>query len=92
MKVAPTVVDLFAASHEKYHKKELSNWLYTTLKLTSLKMAEGAKIQDHVDDFNDLLVAVENFGENLNYEKKKTVQFFASFIQVYFPCYGVGSL
>lgn len=37
-------------------------------------MAKVAKIQDYVDDFNDLVVDLENLGENFN-DELKTVQF-----------------
>lgn len=33
-------------------------------------MAEGAKIQDHIIGFNDLIVDLENLGEDLSYEQK----------------------
>lgn len=33
-------------------------------------MAESAKIKDHVDVFNDLVVDLENLGEDLNDECK----------------------
>lgn len=62
------VAYLFATLHEKYHKKELPNRLYTILKLNSLSKAEGIKIQDHVDNFNNLVVDLENLGEDLSDE------------------------
>ena len=62
---------LFAALQQKYHQKELSNRLYTSLKLMSFKMKEGtAKIQDHIDGFNDLVVDLQNLGEDLSDERQ----------------------
>jgi len=62
---------LFAALQQKYHQKELSNQLYTSLKLMSFKMKDGStKIQDHIDAFNDLVVDLMNLGEELSDERK----------------------
>lgn len=66
MKMVPIVADLFAALRENYHKKKLLYQLYTTLKLISFSMTEDAKIQDHVDDFNDFVVDLENLGKGLS--------------------------
>lgn len=65
-----TVNDLFRALQDKYHMKELSNRLFTSLKLMSFRMKEGIKINDHIDAFNDLLVDLTNLGEDLSDEKK----------------------
>src|SRR5450759_1681266 len=62
---------LFAALQQKYHQKELSNRLYTSLKLMSFKMKDGStKIQDHIDAFNDLVIDLQNLGEDLSDERK----------------------
>lgn len=34
------------------------------IELRIAKMVEGIKIKDHVDNFNDLFVDLENLGEN----------------------------
>src|SRR5450759_4785523 len=48
---------LFDALQSKYHQKELSNRLYTSLKLMSFKMKDGeTKIQNHIDAFNDMVI------------------------------------
>ena len=61
---------LFAALEKKYHQKELSNRLYTSLKLMSFKMKDGGtKIQDHIDAFNDLVVDLQNLGKDLSDER-----------------------
>ncbi|OAE32229.1 hypothetical protein AXG93_4525s1100 [Marchantia polymorpha subsp. ruderalis] len=57
-----TVTTMFQALQAKYHMKELSNRLFTSLKLMSFKIMEGTKIQDHIDAFNDLLVDLLNLG------------------------------
>ena len=64
-------LSLFEALQRKYHQKELSNRLYTSLKLMSFKMKEGnTKVQDHIDAFNDLVVDLQNLGEELSDERK----------------------
>ena len=63
--------ELFEALVAKYHWNELSNFLYTSLKLMSFKMKDaGGKIQDHVDSFNDLVIDLQNLGEDLSDERK----------------------
>ena len=58
---------LFDALQAKYHQKELSNRLYTSLKLMSFKMKNGGtKIQDHIDAFNNLVIDLQNLGEELS--------------------------
>ncbi len=48
---------LFEALQREYHHKELSNSLYTLLKLMSFKIKEGGtKIQDHIDAFKALMI------------------------------------
>ncbi|OAE32785.1 hypothetical protein AXG93_374s1120 [Marchantia polymorpha subsp. ruderalis] len=64
-----TVTTMFQALQEKYHMKDLSNRLFTSLKLMSFKIVKGTKIQDHIDAFNDFLVDLLNLGEDLNDEK-----------------------
>lgn len=64
------VIAMFQALQTKYHMKELSNRLFTLLKLMSFKMVEVTKIQDHIDVFNDLLIDLFNLGEDLSDEKK----------------------
>src|SRR5450759_2679350 len=62
---------LFDALQSKYHQKELSNRLYTSLKLMSFKMKDGGtKIYDHIDAFNDLVIDLQNLEEDLNDERK----------------------
>lgn len=69
--VETNVNELFNSLQQKYHHKELSNRLYTSLKLMSFKMKEGdTKLQDHIDAFNDLVVDLENLGEDLSDERK----------------------
>ncbi|CAM6106785.1 unnamed protein product [Calypogeia fissa] len=69
--VETDVSELFKSLQQKYHHKELSNRLYTSLKLMSFKMKEGdTKLQDHIDAFNDLVVDLENLGEDLSDERK----------------------
>ena len=64
------LTSLFDALQSKYHQKELSNRLYTSLKLMSFKMKDGGtKIQDHIDAFNDLVVDLRNLGEDLSDER-----------------------
>ena len=64
-------LSLFEALQKKYHRMELSNRLFTSFKLMSFRMKEsGTKLQDHVDAFNDLVVDLENLGEELSDEKK----------------------
>lgn len=61
---------LFEALQQKYHQKELSNQLYTTLKLLSFKMKESeVKIHDHINDLNDLAIDLQNLGEDLSDER-----------------------
>ena len=62
---------LFETLVAKYYRNELSNRLYTSLKLMSFKMKDaGGKIQDHVEIFNDLVIDLQNLGENLSDERK----------------------
>ena len=62
---------LFDVIQQKYHQKELSNRLYTSLKLMSFKMKDGnTKVQDYIDAFNDLVVDLQNLGEELSDERK----------------------
>ena len=62
---------LFEALEKRYHQIELSNRLFTSLKLMSFKMKDGGtKIQDHVDAFNDLVVDLRNLGEELSDERQ----------------------
>ena len=66
-----TCTSLFTALQQKYHHMELSNRLYTSLKLMSFKMKDNStKIQDHIDAFNDLVVTLSNLGEELSDERK----------------------
>lgn len=65
------VNELFKVLQSKYHLKELSNRLHLSLRLMSLKMKDGdTKLQDHLDAFNDLVVDLENLGEELSDERK----------------------
>jgi hypothetical protein len=62
---------LFDALNAQFHRKELSNRLYTTLKLMSFEMKDSStKIQDHTDSFNDLTIDLKNLEEDLTYERK----------------------
>lgn len=62
---------LFAALQAKFHRKELSNRLFTSLKLISFKMKDsGTKIQDHIDAFSDLVIDLQNLGEVISDERK----------------------
>ena len=62
---------LFTALQSKYHHNELTNRLVTSSKLFAFKMKDGTtKIQDHLDAFNDLVVDLENLGEDLSDERK----------------------
>ncbi|OAE21676.1 hypothetical protein AXG93_4170s1170 [Marchantia polymorpha subsp. ruderalis] len=64
-------LSLFEALQRKYHQKELFNRLYTSLKLISFKMKDGnSKVQDHIDTFNDLVLDLQNLGEELSDERK----------------------
>ncbi|CAM6112877.1 unnamed protein product [Calypogeia fissa] len=51
-----TPMKLWIRLETMYKKKFLSTRLYTTLKLMTYKMAEGSKLNDHIDAFN-LIVA-----------------------------------
>ncbi len=56
---------MFETLQQKYHHQELSNRLYISLKLMNFKMKEGdTKLQDHIEAFNDLVVDLENLGED----------------------------
>jgi len=67
----PTCALLFEALEQRFHRKESSNRLYTSLKLMSFKMKDlGTKIQDHIDGFNDLVIDLQNLGEELSDERK----------------------
>ena len=67
----PTCIALFDALEVKYHQKELSNRLYTSLKLMSFKINDGGtKIHDHIDAFNDLVIDLHNLGEDLSDERQ----------------------
>ncbi|OAE25973.1 hypothetical protein AXG93_1712s1530 [Marchantia polymorpha subsp. ruderalis] len=62
-------LSLFEALQRKYHQKELSNRLYTSLKLMSFKMKDGnTKEQDHIDAFNDPVLDLQNLGDELSDE------------------------
>jgi hypothetical protein len=66
-----TCTTLFEALQKKYHQKELTNRLYTLLKLMSFKMKDGGtKIQDQIDAFNDLVIDLQNLGEELSDERQ----------------------
>ena len=66
-----TCTEVFDTLVAKYHRKELTNRLYTSLKLMSFKMKDASgKIKDHIDSFNNLVVDLQNLGEDLSDERK----------------------
>jgi hypothetical protein len=64
------VTRMFATLKAKYHQEELSNRLYASLKLQLFKMKDGDSIDDHIDKFNDMVVDLENLGEDMGEERK----------------------
>ncbi|KAL5555285.1 hypothetical protein UlMin_037521 [Ulmus minor] len=56
-----------------YMTKNLSNKLYLKAKFFTWKMTEGRDLQDHIDDFNKLVMDLENIGVKYENEDKALV-------------------
>ncbi|CAM6086080.1 unnamed protein product [Calypogeia fissa] len=65
-----TPIKLWTRLETMYKKKFLSTRLYTSLKLMTYKMAEGAKLSDHIDAFNLIVAELASLDEQVEDEKK----------------------
>ena len=64
------VVGLWTKLEQLYKTKSLANRLYMKKKMFSLKMVEGASLDDHIDEFNKVLNGLETIDEWLSDESK----------------------
>ncbi|CAM6117594.1 unnamed protein product [Calypogeia fissa] len=65
-----TPIKLWTRLETMYKKKFLSTRLYTALKLMTYKMAEGTKLNDHIDAFNLIIAELASLDEKVEDEKK----------------------
>ena len=65
-----TVAGLWAKLENLYMTKSLANRLYIKKKMFSLKMIEGASLDEHIDEFNKVCDELETIDEGLNDESK----------------------
>ena len=65
-----TVAGLWAKLENLYMTKSLANRLYIKKKMFSLKMIEGASLNEHIDEFNKVCDELETIDEGLNDESK----------------------
>lgn len=61
---------LFRALREKYYRDDASDRLYKKSMLMSLRYKEGTKLQDHLDEFDNLVVDLSNLGKKVEDEDK----------------------
>ncbi|KAH9679832.1 hypothetical protein KPL71_026291 [Citrus sinensis] len=65
-----TVAGLWAKLENLYMTKSLANRLYIKRKMFSLKMIEGASLNEHIDEFNKVCDEPETINEGLSDESK----------------------
>ncbi|KAH9760208.1 hypothetical protein KPL70_000097 [Citrus sinensis] len=65
-----TIAGLWAKLENLYMTKSLANRLYIKKKMFSLKMIEGASLNEHIDEFNKVCDELETIDEGLNDESK----------------------
>ena len=65
-----TVVGLWAKLEQLYMTKSLANRLYIKKKMFSLRMIEGASLDEHIDEFNKVCDELETIDEGLSDESK----------------------
>ena len=65
-----TVVGLWAKLEQLYMTKSLANRLYNKKKMFSLRMIEGASLDEHIDEFNKVCDELETIDEGLSDESK----------------------
>ena len=61
---------LFKALREKYYRDDASDRLYKKSLLMSLRLKEGNKLRDHLDEFDSLVVDLSNLGKAMEDEDK----------------------
>ncbi|KAH9770104.1 hypothetical protein KPL71_012259 [Citrus sinensis] len=64
------VAGLWAKLENLYMTKSLANRLYIKMKMFSLKMIEGASLNEHIDEFNKVCDELETINEGLSDESK----------------------
>ncbi|KAH9685121.1 Integrase catalytic domain-containing protein [Citrus sinensis] len=65
-----TVAGLWAKLEQLYMTKSLANRLYIKKKMFSLRMIEGASLDEHIDEFNKVCDELETIDEGLSDESK----------------------
>ena len=65
-----TVVRPWTKLKQLYMTKSLANRLYMKKKMFSLKIVEGASLNDHIDEFNKIRNDLETIDEGLSDESK----------------------
>jgi hypothetical protein len=73
-----TIVSLWKKLERLYMKKSLMNRIFLKRQLYSLRMKEGTKITDHLNNFNTLLVQLTSMGVKFKFENK-TITILCSF-------------
>ena len=64
------VISLWMKLESLYMKKSLMNKIFLKIQLYSLRMKEGIKIVDHLNNFNTLLVQLTRMGVKFESEDK----------------------
>jgi hypothetical protein len=65
-----TTSSLWSKKESLYMMKSLTNRIFLKRKLYSLRMKEGTKIVDHLNNLNTLLVQLDSMGVKFQYEDK----------------------
>ncbi|KAH9717204.1 hypothetical protein KPL71_021739 [Citrus sinensis] len=65
-----TVAGLWAKLEQLYMTKSLANRLYIKKKMFSMRMIEGASLDEHIDEFNKVCDELEPIDEGLSDESK----------------------
>ena len=65
-----TVAGLWAKLEQLYMTKSLANRLYIKKKMFSMRMIEGASLDEHIDEFNKVCDELETIDEELSDESK----------------------
>ncbi|KAL5544596.1 hypothetical protein UlMin_008380 [Ulmus minor] len=68
-----TAAEVWLKLESLYMTKNLSNRLYLNAKFFTWKMTEGRDLQGHIDDFNKLVMDLENIGVEYEDEDKALV-------------------